>query len=312
MDTVPLAAPVQPVLVDGGWENANDGILGADNKSAVAVILELARRLTRGAEAAAARASSCCSPSARRSRCRVRGRSTSSRLQSAFGYVFDHATPIGELVVASPTHYRDRRRPAWPRRPRRVRPEAGRSAVLAAARGDRGDDARTPRRRDDSQRRHDRGRNGDQRDPRALPHRGRGPQPRRGSRSRGRDRDDRSSPGCAPTGGVRSRPRGASGCSAATDEAGRAPQLAVARERSRHAATSRARSSPAEPRTSTRSSSRVLRRCAWPTASERNHEPTERVSVDALEGMFDIALTLLDEAAVNRRRPAVTGATVGA
>jgi gamma-glutamyl-gamma-aminobutyrate hydrolase PuuD len=36
--------PIEPVIVDGGWENANDGILGADNKAAVAVILELARR----------------------------------------------------------------------------------------------------------------------------------------------------------------------------------------------------------------------------------------------------------------------------
>ena len=51
MDTVPLAAPVEPVLVDGGWENANDGILGADNKSAIAVILELARRVTASGEA---------------------------------------------------------------------------------------------------------------------------------------------------------------------------------------------------------------------------------------------------------------------
>ena len=50
MDTVPLAAPVEPVLVDGRWENANDGILGADNKSAVAVILEVARRFTAAAE----------------------------------------------------------------------------------------------------------------------------------------------------------------------------------------------------------------------------------------------------------------------
>ena len=37
-------APIEPVLVDDGWENANDGILGADNKAAVAMILELARR----------------------------------------------------------------------------------------------------------------------------------------------------------------------------------------------------------------------------------------------------------------------------
>ena len=31
--------------------------------------------------------------------------------------------------------------------------------------------------------------------------------------------------------------------------------------------------------------------------TERNHEPTERVSVDALEGMLDVAFALLDEAA---------------
>ncbi len=45
LDTVPLLAPVEPVLVDGGWENANEGILGADNKAAVAVILALARHV---------------------------------------------------------------------------------------------------------------------------------------------------------------------------------------------------------------------------------------------------------------------------
>jgi tripeptide aminopeptidase len=30
---------------------------------------------------------------------------------------------------------------------------------------------------------------------------------------------------------------------------------------------------------------------------QRNHEPTERISVQALETMFDVALTLVDEAA---------------
>ena len=46
LDTVPPLAPIEPVLVEDGWENANDGILGADNKAAVAVILEVARRAT--------------------------------------------------------------------------------------------------------------------------------------------------------------------------------------------------------------------------------------------------------------------------
>ncbi|MFL5861934.1 MAG: M28 family peptidase [Solirubrobacteraceae bacterium] len=50
MDTVPLAAPVEPVLIDGRWENANEGILGADNKSAIAVLVELARWVSLAAE----------------------------------------------------------------------------------------------------------------------------------------------------------------------------------------------------------------------------------------------------------------------
>ena len=44
LDTVPHEGPIEPVLVDGGWESAGDTILGADNKAAVAMLLELARR----------------------------------------------------------------------------------------------------------------------------------------------------------------------------------------------------------------------------------------------------------------------------
>ncbi len=47
LDTVPPLAPVEPVLVEGVWENANEGILGADNKAAVAVLLALARHVHR-------------------------------------------------------------------------------------------------------------------------------------------------------------------------------------------------------------------------------------------------------------------------
>ena len=135
MDTVPLTAPVEPVRVDGGWTNAGDGILGADNKTAVAVIIELARRLTRGAgEARRRSASRCCSRCARRYRCSAPGRSTSAACDSRFGYVFDHATPIGEIVLAAPTlhrmvaEFRGRAAHAG------VRPEDGRSAIAAAAR----------------------------------------------------------------------------------------------------------------------------------------------------------------------------------
>ncbi|HEY5190189.1 MAG TPA: M20/M25/M40 family metallo-hydrolase [Solirubrobacteraceae bacterium] len=133
MDTVPPVAPIDPVLVNGYWENANDGILGADNKSAVAVALELARRLTASSEPPPIGLellfTVCEEVSLRGSR-----EFDVASLRSAFGYVFDHATPIGEVVVASPTHYRIvaefRGRAAHAG----VRPETGRSAVVAAAR----------------------------------------------------------------------------------------------------------------------------------------------------------------------------------
>lgn len=130
LDTVPLTAPVEPVVVDGGWENANDGILGADNKSAVAILIELARRLasnrpTLGVELLF---TICEEVSLRGSR-----EFDAGRLRSGFGYVFDHATPIGEIVLASPSHQRlvaDMRGRAAHAG---VRPEAGRSAIAAVA-----------------------------------------------------------------------------------------------------------------------------------------------------------------------------------
>ena len=132
MDTVPLAAAVEPVLVDGAWTNANAGILGADNKSAIAVILELARRLTSSSEPPAIGVEILFTISEEVS---LRGSREFdvSRLRSAFGYVFDHATPIGEIVVASPTHYRVVAELHGRAAHAGVRPETGRSAVVAAA-----------------------------------------------------------------------------------------------------------------------------------------------------------------------------------
>ncbi len=133
MDTVPLAAPVEPVLVDGAWENANPGILGADNKSAIAVILQLARRLSASDQPPPIGVeilfTVCEEVSLRGSR-----EFDASRLRSAFGFVFDHASPIGEVVVASPHHYRIVAELRGRAAHAGVRPEAGRSAVVAGAR----------------------------------------------------------------------------------------------------------------------------------------------------------------------------------
>src|SRR3954453_1388996 len=45
MDTVAVAGPIEPVVEEGLWINRHDAILGADNKLAVAVLIELARRV---------------------------------------------------------------------------------------------------------------------------------------------------------------------------------------------------------------------------------------------------------------------------
>jgi tripeptide aminopeptidase len=130
LDTVPHDGPIEPVLVDGAWESAGDSILGADNKAAVALLLALAHRaavegtpvgvelvFTVGEENALAGAKAF----------------DVSRLRAGLGYVFDHASPIGEVVVASPTYYRLEARFHGQAAHAGIRPEAGRSAVLAAA-----------------------------------------------------------------------------------------------------------------------------------------------------------------------------------
>jgi tripeptide aminopeptidase len=131
LDTVPLTAPVEPVCEDGVWSNRFDAILGADNKAAVAVILVAVRRwvasppplpvellFTVGEEDALAGAK----------------RFDVSRLRSRFGFVFDHATPIGEIVLASPTYHRIVAELRGLAAHAGIRPEDGRSAIAAAAR----------------------------------------------------------------------------------------------------------------------------------------------------------------------------------
>ena len=133
MDTVPLTAPVEPVRVDGGWTNAGEGILGADNKTAVAVMIEVARRLTSsGTGAPPVGVELLFTVCEEISLLGARAFDV-SRLRSRFGYVFDHATPIGEIVLAAPTLHRMVAEFHGRAAHAGVRPEAGRSAIAAAA-----------------------------------------------------------------------------------------------------------------------------------------------------------------------------------
>jgi tripeptide aminopeptidase len=133
MDTVPPLAPIEPVIVDGGWENANDGILGADNKAAVAVLLELARRLRESQEPAHVGVELLFTVSEENG---LHGAKAfdPGRLRSRFGYVMDQASPIGEIVIASPTHHRMVAHIRGRGAHAGIRPEEGRSAIAAAAR----------------------------------------------------------------------------------------------------------------------------------------------------------------------------------
>jgi tripeptide aminopeptidase len=134
LDTVPPTAAIEPVLVDGGFCNANEGILGADNKAAVAVIIELARRATAAAQAPPVGLELLFTVCEEISLAGSAGFDTTT-LHSNFGFVFDHATPIGEIVLASPTHFRVVAEFHGRAAHAGVRPENGRSAILAAARG---------------------------------------------------------------------------------------------------------------------------------------------------------------------------------
>lgn len=131
LDTVPHDGPIEPVLTGGGWESAGDTILGADNKAAVAVFLELARRaaiegspvgvellFTVGEETALAGAKAF----------------DGGALRAELGYVYDHASPIGEVVVASPTYVRFEAEFVGKPAHAGIRPQDGRSAIVAAAR----------------------------------------------------------------------------------------------------------------------------------------------------------------------------------
>jgi tripeptide aminopeptidase len=133
MDTVPLTAPVEPVIVDGGWENAGDGILGADNKAAVAVALELARALRSAPEPPLVGVELLFTVCEEISLLGAKEFDT-GRLRSRFGYVFDHASPIGEIVVASPSYHRIEAEFHGRAAHAGIRPENGRNAIAAAAR----------------------------------------------------------------------------------------------------------------------------------------------------------------------------------
>jgi tripeptide aminopeptidase len=131
LDTVPEAGVIEPVVQDGGWVSAGDTILGADNKAAVAVILAVARRCA--IEGSPVGLELLFTVSEENALAGAKAFDVST-LTSQWGYVFDHASPIGEIIVAAPTYYRFEAEFRGAPAHAGIRPEDGRSAVSAAAR----------------------------------------------------------------------------------------------------------------------------------------------------------------------------------
>jgi tripeptide aminopeptidase len=130
LDTVPQDAPIEVEEVEGVLRNRNEAILGADNKAAVAVILAVARRLVaEGAPVGIEILFTTCEELA------LHGAKEYdlSALRSEYGYVFDHASPIGEVIVAAPTFFHVEGRFRGKAVHAGMHPERGHSAIEAAA-----------------------------------------------------------------------------------------------------------------------------------------------------------------------------------
>jgi tripeptide aminopeptidase len=132
-DTVPPEAAIEPVVgEDGIVRNSAETILGSDNKAAVVVMLEAARRIVREGRPHAG-VELLFTPQEEVS---LRGADAfdHTRLHATTGYVYDQGAPIGEIVLGSPwgrlLDFRFHGRAAHAG----MHPEDGRSAIAAASR----------------------------------------------------------------------------------------------------------------------------------------------------------------------------------
>jgi tripeptide aminopeptidase len=133
LDTVPPEAAIEPeVGEDDVVRNAAGTILGADNKAAVAAMLEAAARLAESGRTHAG-LELLFTPM---EEVGLRGAAAfdAGRLDARVGYVYDHAGAVGEVILGAPhqrkldVQFRGRAAHAG------MYPEEGRSAIAAAGR----------------------------------------------------------------------------------------------------------------------------------------------------------------------------------
>jgi tripeptide aminopeptidase len=133
LDTVPPSGPIEPVIDEQGFvRNAGGTILGADNKSAVVVMVEALRRLVEERRPHAG-VELVLTPKEEIG-LRGAGAFDHTRLRATTGFVYDQAAPIGEIVLGAPYSavieltFVGRAAHAG------MYPEEGRSAIAAASR----------------------------------------------------------------------------------------------------------------------------------------------------------------------------------
>lgn len=133
LDTVPPEASIEPVVGDDEVvRNGAGTILGADDKSAVAALLEAAARLVEDGR----RHSGVELLFTPKEEVGLLGAAAfdESRLTARLGYVYDHAGPIGEIILGAPHQQKLDVRFHGRAAHAGMYPEDGRSAIAAASR----------------------------------------------------------------------------------------------------------------------------------------------------------------------------------
>ncbi len=130
LDTVPHNAPIEVELADGVFRSRGETILGADNKAAVTVLIELAARHVGDP---AANGLELVFTVAEEEGLRGARELDTSALSARYGYALDHASPIGEIITAAPTNKRLVAEFEGKEAHAGIRPEDGHSAIAAAA-----------------------------------------------------------------------------------------------------------------------------------------------------------------------------------
>src|ERR671936_2052592 len=132
LDTVPPEGPLEPVIEDGVVRNSGGTILGADNKSAVAAMLEGTRRVL-AENRRHAGIELLFTP---KEEVGLLGAAAfdHGRLHARIGYVYDQAAPIGDVILGAPYSHAMEVRFHGRAAHSGMYPEEGRSAIAAAAR----------------------------------------------------------------------------------------------------------------------------------------------------------------------------------